>query len=275
MKKLFLIALLCAFSTVIFAQVKPDPNQWKHTNTHSYTKALNLMGVTLSGTDVTAFKKSVTDTVSASQILVYKSDTTGNAPGNYMTRQNYLYDAGNPNFLKIMQLNGSTDIAYPIGMYQGYSALPLADGVAQFALLYIPETKTLSAVKYALNTAGVYTPDNFNGFALYKCSTDSIRQVAITENDAVVFTRSAAPYNVNFITPYVASPGFYYLAVLANCNGTFSTAPSITTSSTIGSILSVSGTYKLQGTKSMIIFENAFLHSTLATPNSQPCLILR
>jgi hypothetical protein len=163
-------------------------------------------------------------------------DSTGNASGNYMTRQNYHNDPTNSSILKNVIGFGSTIKALPIGSLEWYNGATLADGTVYYQLHYIAEPTTLTGAAFVLNTQGNITGDNFNGVALYKCDAAGTThtRVSISANDEAIFEGTVNTLvQVAFTGTYLAAPGYYYSAVLMNYSATSTTPKIYSTVSTL------------------------------------------
>jgi hypothetical protein len=150
-------------------------------------------------------------------------DTTGNAPGNYMTRQNYHNDMDKSSVLKALQGFGVGIKAMPVSVIYASGALTLTDARALYVLVYIPETTVVTGVKWIANTLGKFLADSvagaFNGFALYKCDAAGTThtRVAITADNAGVWRLAATVVGTAAFTgTYTAEPGYYFVASLWN-----------------------------------------------------------
>ena len=226
--------------------------------------------------DVSYVQQQVNDTINATGILVMVKDSVSTSQYNYMTFENYYNEAEASSLLKIQKLNGSGDIAYPVGMIAGYSALALTDGYGLYSLIYIERKVTCSGIRYHMQVQGNFTGDNYNGFVMYKASSDSIRLVAATDNNEGFLEATAgSSYTASFVTPYVAEPGFYYIGVIYNSSAQV-VAPSITIGTTPGVIYNTGGIYRWIGSRTQSTAEPAFVRvNGLSVINSGPALILR
>jgi hypothetical protein len=199
------------------------------------------------------------DTVSLGSIAILKADSTGNAPGNYMTRKqakslsvtladsNYRksgsyasrYDLKTEyvgrDLMKAYKGMGSTIKAAPLsGLRFSNTGAAMVDNILYASLYYIEDTTVITGCKFALGVQGDYTADNFNGIALYKVSGETYTQVAISANTANVWKAAGATTaTLAFTSPYTAYPAYYYVACLYNSSAQV-TAPTIYLADDVG-----------------------------------------
>jgi hypothetical protein len=136
-----------------------------------------------------------------------------------MTRQNYLNDINNDNFIKAYNGFGGAIKALPLmSPMASATTYTLLDREVFYTLFYLPETKTLTGVKGELSTAGVFNADQFNGVALFKWDGNvTFDQVAISANDTLFLeTTAATVYTVPFTAPYAATAGYYMVGLIHN-----------------------------------------------------------
>lgn len=126
---------------------------------------------------------------------------------------------------------GSSTKYYPLnfsGMHIASSALTI--NRLYFAAVYIPETTTLTGMKwYRGNTASTTTP-NYNGVALYSYSGGTLTLVASSTSDSTMWTQGATSFiyiSKSFSSTYTATRGTYFMAF--EWGGASGTAPNILT----------------------------------------------
>jgi hypothetical protein len=98
----------------------------------------------------------------------------------------------------------------------------------RFIPIWLQTAQTLTGVIWYQGVSGVYTASNENRVGLYTYSAGTATLVASSANDANLWAGTANTFVTKaFSSPYVASPGFYYIALLMSTSAT-------TTSATIG-----------------------------------------
>jgi hypothetical protein len=129
------------------------------------------------------------------------------------------------------QLLGSNIKAFPLGITgfaQTTAVLAHVNQRLSFVAFYIPQTTTVTGVKYIVTSAGTsfVGSANYNGFALYSYNvgTGLATRVDSTANDNTIWTTTGLQSKA-FVTPVSLSAGIYYLGYL--CQGTATTFPSI------------------------------------------------
>lgn len=160
---------------------------------------------------------------------VLKADSTGNAAGNYMTRQNYQVDAENNHFFKVIDDYSLTGIlAAPIGATsQGMSATSLTDNTALYAVFYLYKPMTITGIKTILDTQGNYTADQTNHVGLFSIDGTGINLVASSADNGNLWKNAAySAMTIAFETPYVAAAGYYVVGLVYNSSAQ-TTAPKI------------------------------------------------
>lgn len=147
-------------------------------------------------------------------------DSVGFSLGNYMTRQNYINDPTNQEFVKNARELGSVYKYFPLRCDYTFNLHGTLSGTrAIFTYYYIPQKDTITGVKYSLYTAGDYNQKDFNGIALYSESGGNLTQVAISANDSVFLCITANTLGtIDFTSPAVVDPGSYYVVLLYNYN---------------------------------------------------------
>jgi len=237
MKKLIGILIAIMFMGVLQAQYE---NSYKYvikakggiTNTLKGLDADKVDSTKVSGTTKTDYKEGtiLTPAINAAdqEEGVALADTTGNAEGNYMTRENYVTDISKNNDLKSYIELGSTALAFPLGCEGGFGLyVAMIDSRAYWIMFKVDETITVTGVNFLSKVAGDYTADNFNGVALYSYSTITSTQVAITADSPDIWKTTAETMGtVAFTSTVVLTPGYYKLALVYNTSSE-SVAPSI------------------------------------------------
>jgi len=122
--------------------------------------------------------------------------------------------------LKAQEALGSTIVAQTIGgqIANLIANTQLADGTIKFNAVWIPSAQTITGVKWYQNVIGNYTADNYNGIGLYSYSGGTMTLVASTTNDGNVWqTATGGTFGSKaFSSPYAASAGLYFVALLYN-----------------------------------------------------------
>ncbi|HYH14139.1 MAG TPA: hypothetical protein VD794_02900, partial [Flavisolibacter sp.] len=112
--------------------------------------------------------------------------------------------------MRALGSNIKAQAVYFTNPHEATTNTALSDGQARLIAMHLPSAQTITGALLYTATAGVFTADAFNGAALYRESGGVLTQVAITANDAGIWT-SAGIKEVAFTTPYAASAGVYYL----------------------------------------------------------------
>jgi hypothetical protein len=112
----------------------------------------------------------------------------------------------------------------------GYSTVAsLALGRIQFNAIYLQSTaQTLSTMNFTFTNTPTSLTSGQNFVGLYNSVGE---QMAVSDDQTTAFGSSGLK-SVSFTSPYMASPGVYYLAILANGTGT---APQIVCHGATGS----------------------------------------
>lgn len=93
-------------------------------------------------------------------------------------------------------------------------------GTLYITAYYLSQPATITGVKFYQSVGGVFTANNFNGFALFTYSAGVLTRVAITANDGNnwKFTSGTTPA-IAFTSPYSASAGLYFIAGIYSTSG--------------------------------------------------------
>lgn len=93
----------------------------------------------------------------------------------------------------------------------------LTDGSIFLIAIYLPQSATITGVKWWQNVQGNYTADNENRVGLYSYSGGTLTLVASSTDDGNLWKgASASVQSKAFTTPYVASVGVYFIGLLYN-----------------------------------------------------------
>jgi hypothetical protein len=201
------------------------------------------------------------------------ADSTGSLEGNYMTRLQVSTLHIN-NDVEIMRTMGSAIISMPIGMVLSdiSSSVTIVESSCNYVATYIREATTITGIMFAIETAGVYIPADYDGVALYSTTpgvtTDTLKLVASSTDDNAdpnIWEGSITDVTKKaFSAPYLAAPGLYYIALVYNeSDAGGETAPKLRASATGGAIIN-----KLDFAKSRFIF------GTKSATTSLPASIL-
>lgn len=134
-----------------------------------------------------------------------------------------------PTEIKAYRDMGGSAVAETLGLplIMANRSIALMDGQIRWIPVRVDKTCTITRVKLFFRTQGSFTGDNNNKVGLYTLSGTTLTQVAVTANDDNIFKASTNSYgDATFVTPYNASPGIYWVAVLWNASST-TTAPAI------------------------------------------------
>jgi hypothetical protein len=173
---------------------------------------------------------------------------------------------------------GMNFVSLPTGMTLGNigSHETLTSQRLRFSTFIVYDSVTVTGVKFALNTAGVYTASNTNGICLYSCSSGTYTKMASTELlDANMWT--VANLNTKpFSSPVVLSPGEYKLGFVYSQSAQ-TTAPVIGTFGTVlnymTSILSNTDTLQ-QRVDTQTSFGSSYAAAALSAVNTIPMIWL-
>lgn len=162
------------------------------------------------------------DSISFSQIGIYKKDTTNSITGSYTTRYDFKTEPTKMELIKVMNKYGAgikiTGLVQASGAYTG-SANQMVDQRASYILTYVTDTVTVSTLHYQMHTAGNYTTDgsDFNGMAIYSISGTTATRIAITANTPTVWTTTANTLgSIALTAPVTLVPGIYYIGFMYN-----------------------------------------------------------
>lgn len=138
--------------------------------------------------------------------------------------------------LRVIAGLGSTIIAQTLDLDRVTTNQVLTSQQIRSSAIYINYTSVITGVKWYQTTQGVYTGSNYNGVGLYSYSAGTLTLVASSTNDAIIWsTPLAGTFNSKaFSTPYTASPGVYFVAILYSSSAQ-TTAPVIGASTFLGS----------------------------------------
>lgn len=144
--------------------------------------------------------------------------------------------------LRILQGLGSDIKGLPFGSptILGTVSLALTDGYGFFTAVYIPVASTITGARFLQFTNGDYTADNTNQVGLYSFSGVTATQVAASADNGNLWKAGANNYiNANFVTPYAAAAGVYYVGVMRNSSAQV-TGPTLYLCSSLGSSAGIS-----------------------------------
>jgi hypothetical protein len=212
MKKIFLIALLSVFVMSLSAQ-KPDPNNWKHSGTNWFTKALNVMGISLTGTDITNFKNLVTknnDTIELGSVAVLDGEIV------------------NTTALLLEALGDTIKLAPALTDIGITSTTTLVSQTLYYQLCYyVKDSISISKLTYGLSAKGVYTAANYNGIGIYSITGSTFTRIAYTATNDNIWTITTATSAVVTLPATVTLPPGKYLVMILYCSSAQTTAPGI------------------------------------------------
>lgn len=194
------------------------------------TTAATSVTLPTSGTLATIqnIKDSLDTYIADAETGIALKDTNGYAVGSYATRL-ALYNYSDP--VHSAQLIGSSVKAISLGMTLASctGTSTMSDGITRFVAVYIESTETITGVMLALNTAGDYTADNYNGVGLYSEASGTLTLRASSADDGNIWkTAATSVITKAFSSTYVATPGLYYVAILWN-NSAVNTSPKLAT----------------------------------------------
>lgn len=104
--------------------------------------------------------------------------------------------------------------------------IALASGFTYLYAYYLENSYTITGCRWCCTTNGVYTPSNYNGVGLYTYSGGTLTLVASSTNDGSCWSQGLTWKNKAFSSPYSASAGLYFVALLYSSSAQ-TTAPSL------------------------------------------------
>jgi len=239
--KLTIVALLIAVmsSAQIF---KSFTGNWHAKGFWKYDKPISVETKSVTGQKVvkwdSTYQEVILNDIDLEPVIVAKKDSTNITTGSYVTRYDFRNEPSRENTIKIWRNYGSTIKLFPASALIFTSTMGMVDGTVFWSLCYTADTITLTGFRYALQTAGAFTGDAFNGIALCSVSGGVATQIATTANNEAIWkTASFTPATVNLTAPITIPPGYYVTAAIYNSSAQ-TTAPVIQGHS-VGSCLSV------------------------------------
>lgn len=207
--KLLILALL--LSALSQAQIfKPYSGNWEAKGFWKFLKSIKV-----EGKDITAQK-------------VDKWDASAADLENSVDLENVFVKKNN--YISENLISGLNEVGWGI-KYLPFADFAIGSGntlvdARQYLTAYrVTDTTLLTGVKFAVSGQGVYTGDAVNSMSLYKYNGTSWDKVAETTNDLNLWTPVSGTLTTKaFSATYVASPGWYYVAILYN-NSAQTTAP--------------------------------------------------
>ena len=177
-----------------------------------------------------------TDTVSLSNRINLKLNATDTT--SLSSRINTKFDATSYEWLWTtgMQALGSTikgvNLGTPVFYSQGAAAF-LTNGAVRFVPYYLPQSQTITGVKfYQANTAN-YVGNNYNGVGLYSYSGGTLTLVASSTNASNFWINTINTWVTKpFSSTYSASAGIYYIGMMYSFSSQ-TTAPQTIGGSTV------------------------------------------
>lgn len=107
------------------------------------------------------------------------------------------------------------------------TAMTMTDGTVYYICIYIPQSATITGVKWFQGAQGNFTADNNNRLGLYSYSGGTMTLVASCADDANLWKGTANTWTSKaFSVAYPAAPGVYFVALLYNSSAQV-TAPTI------------------------------------------------
>ena len=187
-----------------------------------------ITGVTIPTAGILATTQNINDSLdqalaNAVEVIAQK-DSTGYAAGNYVTHTQLdaFSGGGGSLFDDLVEFGDFDGKVIPVGAVQMLSTYDeVVDNQAFVQLFRLKEAMTITGVKFAMNRAGDYTADEYNGVALYKVGVDgvTITKVAETTNDGNFWKGSSYTKQTKaFSSSYSAVAGFYYVIGLYNAS---------------------------------------------------------
>ena len=97
----------------------------------------------------------------------------------------------------------------------------IPSGVGVYEAIYIPQSTTISGIKFFQFAQGNFTANNFNGVALYSSSSGTLTRIGLSKNNGNIWKNAAASWNTqafDSIAPGTLSAGIYYAMALYSTN---------------------------------------------------------
>jgi len=149
---------------------------------------------------------------------------------SFTSTSDFAYKSYNP-IAPIYSALGSTILYQPLGLslstINNIAAANFhVNGQLKLITTYIPVTTTITGVKWFQIAKGVFTASNYNGVGLYSYSAGNLTCVVSSSNDGTVWQTATllTMGSKSFASPYVASPGTYFIASLINYSGVTTSA---------------------------------------------------
>jgi hypothetical protein len=174
--------------------------------------------------------------VTGSTIVTGSLTTTGNVNGVTPTELGYLSGVTSPIqtqldtlgdvSIEAYQALGSQIKAQTIGInilnltLSNVNIQGSAGSSIRLIPIYLQTPQSINGIMWLQNTLGVYTANNENKVGLYTYAGGTATLVASSANDTNMWSGSSIPSIVTYVTksfsstPYNASAGFYYIALL-------------------------------------------------------------
>jgi hypothetical protein len=161
----------------------------------------------------------VADSTSDTLTLVAGSNMT--ITTNATTDTITLASSGGSSATQLNQVFTALGSSYIYNVHETYpwtfsANISLADGTAYFMALGIVPAGNINTINYVLLTTGVFTEDNFNGFALYTYSGGTLTRVAISTDQTANFKASTGLKTASLTSTYTHAGGLLYVAHLYN-----------------------------------------------------------
>lgn len=180
--------------------------------------------------------------------------------------------------LTLVNALGAGFVAMTLPMHQVNSTRTLSDGEFRLVAFYLPQTTTITGVKWLQAAQGTYVGDNYNGIALYSYFNGNLTLRASTANDGNIWaipTGSAG--SKAFTAAYSAAPGVYYIGCLFNSSST-TTAPAISAGSSVQTPLShaffTNGAKLSAADTGVLSLPSSFAMSTISNSSGLPWFAL-
>jgi hypothetical protein len=123
---------------------------------------------------------------------------------------------------------GATILAQNGDFAQANTSNTFVSQAARFAFFYLEQGITATGLRMLCRVVGVYTPNNFNGVALYSFVGGVITRIAISADIPTLWSGTAAGSIISapFTAPINLLPGIYFVGLLYNTSAQ-TTAPQI------------------------------------------------